>query len=71
MMMPAICWKSPSPTTPAQPPRPGEVNDLNQIDTATGGWEFLYDDNGCLIEKNNGTGVGDKKWEFSWNEDDA
>ena len=46
------------------------VNDLNQIDTATGGWEFLYDDNGCLIEKNNGTGVGDEKWEFSWNEDD-
>ena len=46
------------------------MNDLNQIDTATGGWEFLYDDNGCLIEKNNGTGVGDEKWEFSWNEDD-
>jgi RHS repeat-associated protein len=45
-------------------------NNLNQIETRTGGWTYSFDDNGCLLEKNNGTGVGDEKWEFSWNEDD-
>jgi RHS repeat-associated protein len=45
-------------------------NNLNQIETRTGGWTYAFDDNGCLLEKNNGTGVGDEKWEFSWDEDD-
>jgi RHS repeat-associated protein len=42
------------------------VNEKNQIETITGGWVLTYDDNGCLKEKNNGTGVGDEKWEFTW-----